>query len=580
MTRTAIAACVAIFTANLALAQEVTGNWVAYPASSGGLRRLERFVLKLNRDRQSNLAGTVASGHFGEGVFQCASIAFRDSKLSFILEGQGTARMSFIGWLSHDGKSIAGWMQGPGFNERLKFERVGRVETTKVSPEKPGALAAAAAANEALPVIAPDAAAASPALLSRALEKLSGTRRLLQKYTCLETIERSYYSQPTGKMGTDIMTAAPQSSCKGREFDKEDELILTAEDRLRLDVAVADGKEIDSWASTGSFDSRSIHDMVSAGPTSTGAFGTLLVDIFENPGAHYVVLGKKSQGSREVFAYAFEVPLGASNYLVKAANGWRKTAYRGTFEIDADTAELTRLVSETADLAADAQACRYRTATDYQYKPIGDGRYLIPLQSSLDVVFPNASESHSAMVFSDCHEYGAESSLVLEGDLPVAAGEAAPKTLRPLPPGLSLMLALVSAIDTGTAAAGDSVSARVTKAVRAPGSDEILVAQGAIAHGRILQMRHEIASAQFLISIHFDTLEQNGAVGPLAVQSDRELKAAQAQTKNRFASRGTEFGLPALAPSGENGSWFTLSAADGRATLAAGSESKWITVSK
>jgi hypothetical protein len=579
MTRAAIAACAAIFAAHLGLAQDVTGNWVAYPAESGALRHAERFVLKLSRDRQGVLGGTMASGHFGDDVFQCASISFRDSKLSMVVELRSAVRMAFNGTMSADGKSIAGWMQGSGFNERLKFERLGRVETTKVSPEKPSAPAAAAPTNDAPPAITADATAASPALLSRALEKLSGTRRLLQKYTCLETIERSYYSQPTRKMGTDVMTSAPQSSCKGREFDREDELILTAEDRLRLEVAVADGKEIDSWAAADRFDSRSIHDMVSTGPTSTGAFGTLLVDIFENPGAHYAFLGKKTAGSREVFGYSFDVPLGASNYLVKVANGWRKTAYRGTFEIDAASAELSRLVTETADLAPETQACRYRTATDYHYAPIGDGQYLIPIKSALDGLFPNGTD-HSAMVFSDCHEYGAVSSLILEGDVPRSAAEVAPKAAQPLQPGLQLTLALVSPIDTRTAAAGDSVSAKVTKAVRAPGSDEILVAQGAVAHGRILQMRHEIASAQFLISIHFDTLEQNGAMGPLTVRSDRELKAEQAQTKNRFASRGTEFGLPAPAPASETGSWFTLSAADGRATLAAGSESKWITVAK
>jgi hypothetical protein len=241
---------------------------------------------------------------------------------------------------------------------------------------------------------------------------------------------------------------------------------------------------------------------------------------------------------------------------------------------------LTGVVSETADLPADAQACRYRTATDYHYVPIGDGQYLIPVKSTLDALFPNTGESHSSIAFSDCHEYGAESSLVLEGDVRLAAADTAPKAALPLPPGLSLTVALLNPIDTRTTAAGDSVSAKVTKAVRAPGSDEILVAAGAVAHGRILQMRHEIASGQFLISIHFDTLEQNGAVAPLAVRSDRELKAEQAQTKNRFASRGTEFGLPLAGPAGETGSWFTLTAADGRATLAAGYESKWITVAQ
>jgi hypothetical protein len=217
MTRAVIVAISSVFTAHLALAQDVTGNWVAYPASSGALRYAERFVLKLSRDREGVLGGTMTSGHFGANVFQCASLSFRDSKLSFILEGQGPARMAFNGTMNADNKSIAGWMQGAGFNERLKFNRLGRVETTRVSPEKPAAPKTAAPAKDAPPVITADATDASPELLSRALEKLAGTRRLLQKYTCRETIERSYYSQPAGRMGTDIMTTAPQS-CKAGKY--------------------------------------------------------------------------------------------------------------------------------------------------------------------------------------------------------------------------------------------------------------------------------------------------------------------------------------------------------------------------
>jgi len=349
MTRPAVFALAAIFTASLSLAQDVAGNWVAIPSDSGALRHAERIVLKLTRDRQGALAGTAFAGHLGEQFFRITSISLNDSKVTFVLGSAGSsgtrdqastgAIMSFTGTVSGDGKSTVGWMQGRGFNERLSFERTGKAPAAKASPEKPGAPAVAVAAA-APPAVAPAAAADSSALLSRALEKLAGTRQQLLKYTCLETIERSYFSGPAGKAGTDVMNEAPRQSCSGLEFGNNGHLDLSAEDRLRLEVAVADGKEIDSWASANSFDSRSIHDVVSTGPTSTGAFGTALVDIFENPGAHYTFLGQANRDSRVVFLYAFEVPLDASHSSVKLASGWRQTAYRGSFEIDAATAFL------------------------------------------------------------------------------------------------------------------------------------------------------------------------------------------------------------------------------------------------
>jgi hypothetical protein len=579
MTRAAI--ITVLFTANLALAQDVTGNWVANPSDSGPLRHLQRLVLKLSRDHRGVLAGTMYAGQFGDLLFGCTSIRVTDGRLNLIMESQGSSGarnqasfgrvLMFAGEIRSDGKSIAGWVQGVGFNERLTFERTGRAPSPKSSPETSSRPVTPAG-------VPPVATAESSAVLSRALAKLSGTRRLLLKYTCLETIDRSYYAAPVAKIGRDVMTESPPASCNGREFGNNGRLTLTAEDRLRLEVAVADGKEIDSWASASKFDSRSIHEVVSTGPTNTGAFGTALVDIFENPVAHYTFLGKQSVDGREVFEYSFEVPLDASNYRVGSENGWKTTAYHGSFVIDAATGELTRLVSETADLPSDARACRYRTSTDYHYQSIGDGQYLIPLKSDFDVLLPSGSEDHSAIVFSGCREYGAESSLILGGEAPSGPKEAAAKPARALPPGLSLMLALATPIDTNTAAAGDAISAKVTKSVRAPKSGEILVAAGAIARGRILQLRHEAASGKFLIAIRYDTLEQDDAVEPLSMRLERELKAAQAPSGNGFATRGTEFSLPPATS--ESGSWFALSPVEGRATMAAGSETKWITVSQ
>ena len=271
------------------------------------------------------------------------------------------------------------------------------------------------------------------------------------------------------------------------------------------------------------------------------------------------------------------MPLEASHFFASAGNEWEKTAYFGSFEIDAATAELARVSLETAELTTDTQMCRIRTVTDYHYAQIGNGQFLIPRQSQFDTVSPNASETRSVTTFSACHEYTAESSLVFDGQAPAAAVKAAPKTAPPLPPGLSLTLALTGPIDVGAAAAGDAVSARVTKAVRAPGSKEILVAAGAVAHGRILNMQHQYRSSQFQYSVRYDTLEQNGVVAPLAIELEREVKAEQ-HARIGFVSRGTEFSLSPVAATGESGSWFAVSAGSGGYVIPVGFESKWVTV--
>lgn len=276
-------------TANLAVAQDIVGDWVAIPAGSGALRHLERLILKLSKDRQGTLSGTMYAGNIGDTLFTIAAISVSGPKLSFVMQSAGSSGtrnqasigtvMSFSGAMSGNGKSIVGWVQSAGLNERLKFDRVGKVPTAKAPPEKAPTPDATGATSSGGPPASP---ADSSALLSRALEKLAGTKRQLLKYTCLETIERSFYSAPAAKVGTNVMNEVPPQSCTGRTFSLG-HLDLTAEDRLRMEVAVADGKEIDSWASAGSFDSRSIHDVVSTGHTSTGAFGTGCLTVLGEP---------------------------------------------------------------------------------------------------------------------------------------------------------------------------------------------------------------------------------------------------------------------------------------------------------
>jgi hypothetical protein len=71
-----------------------------------------------------------------------------------------------------------------------------------------------------------------------------------------------------------------------------------------------------------------------------------------------------------------------------------------------------------------------------------------------------------------------------------------------------------------------------------------------------------------------------GAVAPLAIRLERELKVERAHVGNGFASRGTEFSLPPASPPGETGSWFTGPSVLGRYIMPAGFESKWVTAGR
>ncbi len=565
------------FAAALLQAQEtpeITGNWAGRLArnimpwlgdlAAGGGKRV---IVNFTKGRHGELTGMIYDGSHAAAGFDFTSISWIGNRLSFTIKPPGGA-MSFSGTLSEDGNFIDGWLQGVA----LKLERANHVHVPEnVAKNQPGKL------TIAIPAVP---AGDSSTVFTRALEKLAGTARHLLKYTCLETIDRTYYSEPAKKIGAGLMTQGPANACDGKRFLDNRDLTLDARDRLRLEVAVAGGTEIHSWPTASRFDSRSVFQMVSTGPISSGAFGTLLVDIFENSGTQYRFVEKRRDGSRELFEYSFVVAPAVSHYSVRAGNGWKVTGYSGSFEIYAETAELAHLVIETDQLPPESQMCRDKTEIDYHYLLIGDSQFLLPSKSVFETVSPNETETRSITTFSACHEYTAESSLILEDAATTAAAKVAPKTAEPLPVGISLTLALLTPIDTQYAAAGDAISAKVTKAVRAPGSNKIVVQAGAIAHGRILQMRHQYSSSQFLFSIRFDTLDQKGALSPLSIRLDRDLKQEKAHSKSGLTTRGAEFSLPPPQATGESGSWFSAPARNGGFVMPAGFESKWITVAQ
>ena len=180
-------------------------------------------------------------------------------------------------------------------------------------------------------------------LLERAREKVLVTTHRLPKYTCLETINRTYYVLPPEKHSRNMMTEAPADACIA---NRSGQLSLSAKDRLRMEVAAAGEAEIHSWPGASRFDTRCIDQMIPFGPVSTGSFGTYLLEIFVNPGKQIRFTGTKSYGPRDVFVYSFRVLPKASRFLVKASRIWRVTGVRGSLEINAATADLARWSSK------------------------------------------------------------------------------------------------------------------------------------------------------------------------------------------------------------------------------------------
>jgi hypothetical protein len=94
--------------------------------------------------------------------------------------------------------------------------------------------------------------------------------------------------------------------------------------------------------------------------------------------------------------------------------------------------------------------------------------------------------------------------------------------------------------------------------VRAPKSSEILIAAGAIVHGRILNMERFYNPAQHEYSLLFETVEQKGSVTPVSLELRRDPATMHVST--------------AAGPGG----WFIVPGSRATYIVPAGSESMWV----
>jgi hypothetical protein len=395
-------------------------------------------------------------------------------------------------------------------------------------------------------------------VLDLARAKVLHTTRNLPRYTCQETIEREYL-QPS--------KIYPQNKevCPGAQ---RVDLIRAATDRIRLEVAISEGREINAWPGASRFDSRSADELITSGPISTGAFGTLLMGVFDNAGARIAFAGEKTLEGRRLFRYRFSVPLSASHYQVKMTGGiWWNTPYSGEFEIAVDSADLERLTEDTATLSVDSGMCRAETAIDYHYEKVGDGGFLIPQQARLRTSRPDGSATLSTTTFSACHQYTAESTLRFDdGEVPSEQGaKAAAKAGAAFAGGLEIALKLAAPIDSDAAAAGDIVWATIAKPVVNPKSKEVVAPAGVKVRGRIVTARHYWSDQRgFDLALEFDRYEMNGVTAPFAaILLAGEARIAGASVSLRPLEWGgvMSFHTKAarlVAPAGSETLWMTL----------------------
>ena len=411
------------------------------------------------------------------------------------------------------------------------------------------------------------------AVLSRALERLREISRRLEKYVCIETVERSYLQRVAPRDAPVLPEPVP--ACVAAPAGGErPPLQLEATDRARLEVSVSQGHELHSWPGATRFDARDVDELIGDGPVSTGAFGGYLAGVFGRAGVAYRYIGKQTENSRTLFEYGYRVPLDASRFEVRVDDAWRPAAYEGEFWLDSESAELERLTVRTAELPSGAPFCQASAGLDYQRVHVGDSDLLLPRRSQLEIVLHGGRETRNVTTFANCREYQAESEIIFDTSAASADPGGAARFGRSrvaLPIGLPVTLALMDPIDTAGASAGDPVAAKVVKPIKRPGSGEELIPAGAVVRGHIRRVEHHLLpSPYFLVAIALNRVEVQGTVAPFFARSEANPELAR-ELGAKVAMRGSGVRLWGVGT-------FLFPGKQTHIVIPAGFESKWFTL--
>jgi hypothetical protein len=367
---------------------------------------------------------------------------------------------------------------------------------------------------------------------------------LSSNYTCVQTIERTYYSLrhacvPNANHG------------KPKEFMR---------DRIRLDVAVSEGREIYSFHGENRFTSSRINEVIPNGPTTSGQFVGFLRNIFLTPGVQFTFRGASQFDGTPIYTFSYVVQLLRSTYFLQGATQGSIIPYHGEFSVDAASFELVSLTITADEIPLTSGMCSAQTDVKYQMANISGHSALLPASYVLKIESTPGMYTVNSNQYMECREFRGESTLhftVIDSSAPTDKPRAVDVEL---PAGLNLEATLDGPIDDENSFIGDPVQATLAEPVSIPTKKQV-IPKGARLHGIISELeRHSEGANCWLFAVRFDRIESGQGsyitkavplpaayrLGIPRFAPDRLVASAEAEAARRgfWLMDGTHFKLP------------------------------------
>ncbi|SRR5579884_1241440 len=369
-------------------------------------------------------------------------------------------------------------------------------------------------------------------ILERVRRNVQAELALSSNYTCVETVERTYYEEKQA-----CQANTPHG--KPKEFMR---------DRLRLDVAVSQGAEIFSWHGENHFTSSDISQVVQNGPRTSGQFVGFLRNIFLTQGVQFTFKEASQIDGRPVYLFDYAVPLLRSNYYLKTDSGGTIIPYHGSISVDARRFELVHVSIAGDQMPLDSGICSADTEIDYQLVNLFGEQALLPSAFLMKIENVHDLYTLNRYTYTQCREFRGVSTLrftVVDPGTPAPTHHVSDE---PLPGGLTLKASLDSEISDKDSYIGDAVNASLAEPLSVPGTGAV-IPKGAMIHGVISEMQQHSASLTYwLFGIKLDRIQTGDDsyllnAWPLPAASDGVSRFSSERALSGFTMEAARHGL-------------------------------------
>jgi hypothetical protein len=315
--------------------------------------------------------------------------------------------------------------------------------------------------------------------LSQIRREIGKSLEALDNYTCVETVER-------------------EERKNGRQRFQH-------VDTVNVEVAVVKDSELYSWPGAKEFEDRDVADMVGAGLISTGGFRSAIKSVLIDNNSTIKFRGNEEILGHRAIRWDYTIPLNLSGWDVQIEGRGGRVSETGSFWADAETLELLRLETVAHDIPPDLRVTNIRESLDYARMRGRSQDLLLPQSIETSVTKQNGVESRNRIEFSHCREFSGAAELSFNKPASIER-PAPPVTELQIPAGLEISVRMAQAIDSKTAAVGDSIRAIIEAPVRSHGAD--LIPKGALLLGRIRRLERQLAPRPYyLVGLEFTDIE-------------------------------------------------------------------------